>query len=251
MKINVEPLDSLELKSLFTDPDELGFGKVFTDRLFIATYRQGTGWSDARIAKYDSFSMDPAAVVLHYGQEIFEGLKGYAAEDGRILLFRPEQNARRLNRSAERMCMPTIPEADFLQAVKELVVLEKRWIPRTPGTSLYIRPTMIGSQAALGVHPSSEYLFYIILSPSGPYFKGGFKPVSLYVEETFVRAAVGGTGEAKTGANYAASLLAAARAEPMPRKTPLAIRLVSREGIICARLEPSKAIARLSSSSPR
>lgn len=211
MKITIEPLSDSELKPLFTDPGQLGFGQVHTDRMFVATYRDNA-WTDARITKYSPFQLDPAAVVLHYGQEIFEGLKAYAAEDGRILLFRPEENARRLNRSAERMCMPVLPEEDLLQALTELVNLEKRWIPRAPGTSLYIRPAMIGTQAVLGVHPSNEYLFFIILSPVGPYFRDGFKPVSLYVEENFVRAAVGGTGDVKTGGNYAASLLAGARA---------------------------------------
>ncbi|MGE5598957.1 MAG: branched-chain amino acid aminotransferase [Bacteroidota bacterium] len=195
------------------NPADLGFGKYYADRMLTRSYHAGRGWAEARIVPYQALPLDPAARALHYAQEIFEGLKAYAAEDGRILLFRPEENARRMNRSAERMCMPTMPEEDFLACLEALIKAEKRWIPRAAGTSLYIRPTMIGHEAALGVHPSSEYLFYIVLSPVGAYFKEGFKPIRLYVEDTYVRAAVGGVGEAKTGGNYAASLLAGRKAE--------------------------------------
>ncbi len=212
LHITIEPLESRDMKPL-TDPAQLGFGRVFTDRMFTMRYLKGSGWGDARIERYRSFSFDPAACVFHYGQEVFEGLKAYVSEEGRILLFRPEQNARRMIRSAERICLPPVPEEVFLKALEKLVLLEKRWIPRVPGTSLYIRPTLIGTQGVLGVHPSEETLFYIILSPSGAYFEGGFKPVSLLVEDTYVRAAPGGVGEAKTGGNYAASLLAGERAQ--------------------------------------
>ncbi|MGE5577146.1 MAG: branched-chain amino acid aminotransferase [Syntrophothermus sp.] len=212
LHIAIEPLESRDMKPL-TDPAQLGFGKIFTDRMFTMKHKKGAGWVDAKIEKYRNFSFDPATCVFHYAQEVFEGLKAYLSEDGRILLFRPEQNARRMIRSAERMCMPPVPEEVFLKAVEKLVLLEKRWIPRVPGTSLYIRPTLIATEGALGVHPSAETLFYIILSPSGAYFKGGFQPVSLLVEDTYVRAVAGGTGEAKTGGNYAASLLAGEKAQ--------------------------------------
>lgn len=213
MQITIERLPENQLKPLFTDPATLGFGKVFTDYMFTMRYQAGKGWIEPKISRYTPFPLDPAAVVLHYGQEIFEGLKAYAAPDGRILLFRPEENAKRMYRSAERLCMQPFPEDYFLEAVTTLVNLEKRWIPKAPGTSLYIRPTMVGLGSALGVHPASEYLFFVILSPVAAYFKEGFKPVSLYVEDYYVRAAVGGVGDAKTGGNYAASLMAGAKAE--------------------------------------
>ncbi|MBO8138375.1 MAG: branched-chain amino acid aminotransferase [Desulfotomaculum sp.] len=213
MDIFVEPIPENELKPLFEDANNLAFGRIFTDRMFTMKYNAEKGWHDPKIEKYKSFSLDPAACVLHYSQEIFEGLKAYVSEDGRVLMFRPEQNVRRMNRSARRLCMPEIPEEDFLQAMKELVMVEKRWIPRAPGTSLYVRPTMLGTEAFLGVHPSAEYLFYIILSPVGPYFKAGFNPVSIYVEDTLVRAVVGGVGDIKTGGNYAASLKAGEKAQ--------------------------------------
>ncbi|NLG83424.1 MAG: branched-chain amino acid aminotransferase [Firmicutes bacterium] len=211
MKILTEELSPDRLKPL-VDPAELGFGRYFTDRMLIRRFKDGR-WDDPKIVPYQNFTLDPAARVLHYSQEIFEGLKAYAGDDGRIFLFRPEENARRMNRSAARMCMPTMPEEDFLACVTSLVVAEKRWIPRATGTSLYIRPPMIGNEAALGVHPSDEYLFFIILSPVGAYFKTGFKPVRRYVEDVYVRAVPGGVGDAKTGGNYAATLLAGALAE--------------------------------------
>ncbi|MGE5553218.1 MAG: branched-chain amino acid aminotransferase [Betaproteobacteria bacterium] len=213
MQMEIEELSEEQLKPLFEDPAKLGFGRIFTDRMFTAKFEAGQGWYDHKIERYRDFSLDPAASVFHYAQEVFEGLKAYASDDGRILLFRAEQNARRLNRSARRMGMPEFPEEDFLTALKELVVREKRWIPRAPGTSLYIRPTMIATEAFLGVHAAASYLFYIILSPSGPYFKEGFKPVQLYVEDQYVRAVPGGVGDAKTGGNYAASILAGQKAQ--------------------------------------
>jgi branched-chain amino acid aminotransferase len=181
--------------------------------MFTATYERGRGWGEHKIERYHDFALDPAACVLHYSQEIFEGLKAYAADDGRILLFRPELNAARFNRSARRLGMPDFPEEDFLEALRAVVLVEKRWIPRFPETSLYIRPTMIATEPALGVHSSATYLCYIILSPSGPYFKEGFKPVNLYVEDQYVRAVPGGVGDAKTGGNYAASILAGHEAQ--------------------------------------
>lgn len=213
VEIKVQELAAGEQKPLVTDPAKLGFGRVFTDRMFTARYEAGQGWFDHRIEQYRDFAVNPAACVLHYGQEIFEGMKAYAAGDGRILLFRPELNAARFNRSARRMAMPEFPEEDFLTALKEVVLAEKRWIPRFPETSLYIRPTMIATEPFLGVHAGASYLCYIILSPSGPYFAQGFKPVKLYVEDEYVRAVPGGVGEAKTGGNYAASILAGVRAQ--------------------------------------
>lgn len=212
MKITVEQIPEQELKPKFQDASQLGFGRIFTDRMFTMRYINNA-WTEPKIEKYKKFSLDPSACVFHYSQEIFEGMKAYAAEDGRILLFRPEQNVRRMNKSAERLVMPTIPEEDMLQAITELVLAEKEWLPRAAGTSLYIRPTMIATEAFLGVHPSTEYTFFIILSPVGAYYKEGFKPVKLYVEDTFVRAAVGGVGDIKTGGNYAASLMAGYRAQ--------------------------------------
>lgn len=212
MNIVLESLQEEELKPLFEDASKLSFGRVFTDRMFTMRYAKN-GWGQPKIEKYKNFNLDPSACAFHYSQEIFEGLKAYAAEDGRILLFRPDQNVKRMNRSAERLVMPTIPEEDMLQAIQDLVLSEKRWIPRAPGTSMYIRPTMIATEAFLGVHPSQEYIFYIILSPVGAYYKGGFQPIKLYVEDTFVRATVGGVGDIKTGGNYAASLMAGYRAQ--------------------------------------
>ncbi|NLY74372.1 MAG: branched-chain amino acid aminotransferase [Firmicutes bacterium] len=213
MQITIERIPDNELKPLYQDPSQLGFGKIFTDYMFTMYYQKGKGWVEPKIGKYRPINIDPAAVVLHYSQEIFEGLKAYAAEDGRILLFRPEENAKRMYESAERLCMAPFPIDYFLESVTALVNLEKRWIPRAPGTALYIRPSLIGTGDALGVHPASEYLFFIILTPVGAYFKEGFKPISLYVEDYYIRAAVGGVGNAKTGGNYAASLLAAAKAQ--------------------------------------
>ncbi len=213
MNIQIEKLPANQLKPLYQDPSQLGFGKVFTDYMFSMNYYKGKGWTDPEISKYSPLNIGPAAVVLHYSQEIFEGLKAYAAEDGRILLFRPEENAKRMYDSAERMCMAPFPIEYFLESVTTLVNLEKHWIPRAAGTSLYIRPTLIGTGDALGVHPADDYLFFVILTPVSAYFKEGFKPISLYVEDYFIRAAVGGVGNAKTGGNYAASLLAGAKAQ--------------------------------------
>jgi branched-chain amino acid aminotransferase len=213
MNIKVLPLPEEKKKPKFTDESQLGFGKIFTDRLFIAEWKVGQGWVDARIEPYAPFSLDPACMVLHYAQEIFEGLKAYRWHDGSVALFRPEMNARRFNRSAERMCMPEVPEDLFLQGITELVRLEADWIPASAGTSLYIRPTMIAVEPVLGVKPSDHYYFYVILSPVGAYYAGGFNPVKIMVEDKFVRAVPGGTGEAKTGGNYASSLKAGLEAK--------------------------------------
>lgn len=213
MKIQIEKIPDRELKPLYSDPEKLGFGKIFTDYMFTMKFISGEGWVEPKISRFAPFEIHPASIVLHYSQEIFEGLKAYAGPKGQVLLFRPDQNAKRMYRSAQRMCMEPFPEEYFLEAVETLVNLEKRWIPKVPGTSLYIRPTLVGLGEALGVHPASGYMFFVILSPVAAYYKEGFKPVRLFVEDYYVRSAVGGVGDAKTGGNYAASLMAAAKAE--------------------------------------
>lgn len=190
-----------------TDESQLGFGKIFTDHMFLMDYYDGE-WRDPRIVPYGPISLDPSASVFHYGQEVFEGLKAYRGANGKILLFRPEENFKRLNNSNERLCIPPI-DVDFaIKAVKELVKVDKDWIPSSEGTSLYIRPFIIGCDPQLGVHPASHYKFIIILSPVGAYYASGLNPVKIYVEPNYVRAVRGGTGYVKTGGNYAASLKA-------------------------------------------
>jgi branched-chain amino acid aminotransferase len=213
MDIKVLPLPAEKMKNKITDESKLGFGKIFTDRMLMVEWKADQGWCDARIEPYGPFTLDPACLVFHYAQEIFEGLKAYKWEDGRIALFRPEMNARRFAQSAERICMTPVPEELFLQGIEQLVSLERDWIPTAPGTSLYIRPTMIAVEPALGVKPSDHYYFYVILSPVGAYYAAGFNPVRIMVEDTYVRAVPGGTGEAKTGGNYASSLKAGLEAK--------------------------------------
>lgn len=191
----------------------LDFGKTFTDHMFLMDYTQDLGWQNPRIVPYDNLSLSPAAMVFHYGQESFEALKAYKNEDGSIYLFRPEMNARRLNQSNERLCIPTLPEETFVEAVSALVKLDAPWLPAAAGTSLYIRPFVIATEAFLGVTASNSYLFVIILSPCGPYYPSGQKPIGIWVEDSFVRAAPGGVGFAKTGGNYAASFVAGRRAQ--------------------------------------
>ena len=186
--------------------EELAFGTSFTDHLFIMDYSPGIGWHDARIEPYGSFQLDPAVMVLHYGQSIFEGLKAYRTAKGGIQLFRPQENFRRLNRSARALCIPEIDRDFALDALKTLLEIEKKWVPAAPGTSLYIRPAIIATDACLGVKASATYRFFIILSPVGAYYKNGFHPLKIWVSEDRVRAVRGGIGEAKTAANYAASL---------------------------------------------
>ncbi len=196
-------------------PDEshLTFGTIFTDHMFVMDYDPQNKWHDPRIEPYQPFLMDPSTMVLHYGQAIFEGLKAFKTKSGRIQLFRPEQNFRRLNRSAARMCIPPVDEGFALEALKELLRLEKRWVPGVAGTSLYIRPTIIAMDPFLGVRASNTYRFFIILSPVGAYYKEGFNPVKIWVTEKYVRAVRGGTGEVKTAGNYAASLYAGEEAK--------------------------------------
>ncbi len=208
-KIEIEELT--EFKSKPVD-SELKFGREFTDRMFLRKYKDGV-WQDGKIIQYQNFSLPPSTMVFHYGQEIFEGLKAFSQINGQSVMFRPDENAKRFKKSAVRMVMPPIEEDYFLESTRLLVELEKKWIPKKRGTALYIRPTMIATEPALGVHPSSEYYFFTILSPSGPYFAEGFAPTAIKVEDKYVRAASGGTGEAKAGGNYAASLLAAQNAK--------------------------------------
>ncbi len=189
------------------DENKLGFGKIFTDHMFMMNYTEGQGWHDARIVPYGPLVLSPACSTLHYGQTVFEGMKAYRAADGRVLLFRPQENFKRMNRSCDRLAIPHIDEEFALKALCQLLELEKDWIPRSEGTSLYIRPTIIANDDYLGVKVASEYIFYIILSPSGRYYESGLDPVNLYIEEKWVRASKGGMGTAKTAGNYAASLL--------------------------------------------
>lgn len=191
-----------------SENDALPFGTFFTDHMFVMDYTPEKGWHDARIVPFGDISISPAAGVFHYGQEVFEGLKAYRSADGRTLLFRPQKNIERMNKSCERLSMPKIPEEDFMQALKTLVALDKDWIPTKLGTSLYIRPVMFATEPHLGAKSSSSYKFIIMLSPSGLYYPEGLKPVSIWVEDKFVRAVRGGIGEAKTGGNYAASMRA-------------------------------------------
>jgi branched-chain amino acid aminotransferase len=208
MEIKKTLLSPEKLKPLYKDANKLLFGQQFTDYMFTLEYNKEKGWHNPQIKPYEPLILDPAALVFHYSQEIFEGQKAYKTPSGDILLFRPKDNALRLNQSAERMCMPPIPVEDFLQYESEILKLEQRWIPQQKGTALYMRPTMIGTEAILGVRPSSEFLFYIILSPSGPYFPAGFNPVGLWVSREVSRAAEGGTGAVKAGGNYGGSLVA-------------------------------------------
>ena len=209
MEIRKQLLPPAKLKPLFGDPMKLDFGKTFTDYMFTMEYTRKDGWKDAKIEPYHPLVLDPATMMFHYSQAAFEGQKAYRSPADEILLFRPLENATRMNSSLRRMCIPEIPEELFLQAECELLKLEKRWIPTQKGASLYIRPTVIPTEVIVGpVRPSDEYLFFIILSPVGPFFKEGFNPVGLLVDKAYSRAASGGTGEAKTGGNYAASIAA-------------------------------------------
>ena len=195
------------------DESKLGFGRSFSDHMFLMNYTAGEGWHDGRIVPYAPLELDPSCMVLHYAQEVFEGMKAYRWEDGSIHLFRPYENAKRMQNSNERLCMPAVPEETFVEAIKELVTVDADWVPHDPGTSLYIRPFIFATDAHLGVHASATYLFCIICSPSGSYYPNGMSPVDIYVESRDVRAVRGGTGFAKCGGNYAASLRAGEVAE--------------------------------------
>lgn len=186
--------------------DSLGFGQHFTDHMLWMKWSKDLGWHDAKICPYQNFQLDPAAMVFHYGQAIFEGLKAYHGADNQILLFRPQDNFERMNISAVRLCMPRLPVEKVVQYLKALVYLERDWIPSTAGSSLYIRPTMIGVEPVLGVKPSGVYYFFVIMCPVGAYYKEGFNPTKIYVSDEHVRAVKGGVGNIKTAGNYAASL---------------------------------------------
>jgi branched-chain amino acid aminotransferase len=194
---------------LLADP---GFGRVFTDHMAVVRYSEGRGWHDAKITARKPISIDPAAAVLHYAQEIFEGLKAYRLPDGTVAMFRPDANARRFTQSAERLAMAKLPEATFIESIRQLVRVDRNWFPTVEGGSLYIRPFMFASEVFLGVKPSAEYLYIVILSPVGGYFKSGAPAVTLWISQSYTRAAPGGTGAAKCGGNYAASLVAQAEA---------------------------------------
>ena len=193
--------------------NQLGFGKVFSDHMFVMDYEEGKGWFDARIVPFGRISLHPASTVLHYGAEIFEGLKAYRTESGDIRLFRPMENIQRLNRSAERMCLPLLDEEETLEMLKTYVKFEAEWVPHSFGTSLYLRPFMFGNDETLGVHTIKRATFMIIASPSGSYYKEGINPVKIMIETEDVRTVKGGTGYAKCGGNYGASTRAGARAE--------------------------------------
>lgn len=190
------------------DESKLGFGTIFTDHMLVINYDKGQGWHDARIVPYGPIPMEPAAMCLHYGQTIFEGLKAYRGEDGSVYLFRPEENFKRLNASCERLCIPQLDEGLLLESLQQLVALERDWVPKAKDASLYIRPFIIATEPKLGVKPADSYLYMVVLSPSGPYYPSGLDPVKIYVEKSYVRAVRGGIGMAKTGGNYAASLKA-------------------------------------------
>lgn len=197
------------------DENRLGFGNYYTDHMFVMDYTEGQGWHSARIEPYHALSLDPAAMVFHYAQESFEGLKAYRTKEGKVQLFRPEKNGERLQSTHERLCIPTIPVEDFVQAVKALVDVDRDWVPSAEGTSLYLRPFTIATEAHLGVKPSDSYQFLVIASPSGAYYEEGLNPVKIYVEDEYVRATPGGTGFIKCGGNYAASLAGQMKAHEM------------------------------------
>lgn len=204
--IKVELAKTLKAKP--TDESQLGFGEIFTDHMFLMDYTEGKGWHDARIVPYGPIPMDPSAMCLHYGQTVFEGMKAYRTPDNRILMFRPEENFKRLNQSNDRLQIPAVDEKLLLEGLEKLVEIEKDWVPHTDGASLYIRPFIIATEPKLGVKPSANYLYIVVLSPSGAYYKSGLNPVKIYIETQYTRAVKGGTGAAKTGGNYASSLKA-------------------------------------------
>jgi len=206
---NPNPATDDERAAILADP---GFGRTFTDHMVTVKWTEGIGWHSATVQPYGPLSLSPATAVLHYAQEIFEGMKAYHAADGGVTLFRARENARRFNRSAGRMAMPELPEEVFLESLEQLVRIDRKWIPGDAETSLYLRPFMFASEAFLGVRPAKEYLYCVIASPAAAYFKAGPKPISVWVSEEYTRAAPGGTGAAKCGGNYATSLLPQAEA---------------------------------------
>jgi branched-chain amino acid aminotransferase len=208
MEIKIKKVKPEKMKAKPIDESKLGFGKIVTDHMFTAKYHNDKGWHAPQVKPYGNLSLEPISMCLHYGQEIFEGLKAYRGKDDQLFLFRPNENIRRMNASAERLCMPPIPQELFMDALQKLIFVEKDWIPKSRGTSLYIRPAMIATERALGVHPANEYLFFIVVGPVGAYYPQGFSPTSIYVSDEYVRAVRGGVGYCKAAGNYAASLLA-------------------------------------------
>jgi branched-chain amino acid aminotransferase len=206
---NTNPTDPAHRAALLTDP---GFGRVFTDHMVSITYKDGIGWHDAKVTARGPITLDPATAVLHYAQEIFEGMKAYRLADGQMALFRPEANAARFNRSAQRLAMPQLPPEIFLESVRHLVDIDRDWFPEVEGGSIYLRPFMFASEVFLGVRPSLEYQYMVIASSAGGYFKSGAPAIKIWVSENYTRAAPGGTGAAKCGGNYAASLVAQSEA---------------------------------------
>jgi branched-chain amino acid aminotransferase len=213
MKITIEKANPTELKAK-PNENNLGFGNYFTDHMLLMEYGDGA-WQNGVIKKYGPFAMDPAAMALHYGQAIFEGMKAYRGKDNKIYLFRPKDNLARFNRSARRMCMPEVDIDMVHGAIRQLLEIEQEWVPSAQGATLYIRPTMIATEAALGVRPSTRYTFFTILCPVGAYYPEGFNPVKIFVTDKYVRAVRGGIGEAKTAGNYAASIMAAIEAKKL------------------------------------
>lgn len=209
LEISVEKASSLKEKPSI---ENLGFGKHFTDHMFIMNWSRDQGWHSAQICPYQHFQMDPASTVLHYGQAVFEGLKAYKGSDSQIYLFRPRDNFKRMNKGAVRMSMPRLPIDNVVKALKALVYLDRDWIPEGDGATLYLRPTMIGTDPFLGLKPSDTYSFYIIMSPVGAYYAEGFSPTKIFVSNDYVRAVKGGVGDVKTAGNYAASMLASEEA---------------------------------------
>ncbi|MFH0783203.1 MAG: branched-chain amino acid aminotransferase [Pseudomonadota bacterium] len=205
LEIALEKVSGEKLKQK-PSPETLGFGVHFTDYMFLMKWQREHGWHDAKICGKEEFRIDPAAMVFHYGQAIFEGLKAYRGKDDQLFLFRPKDNFERMNKSAVRMCMPRIPVDKIVNVLKSLIYLEKEWVPRAAGATLYIRPTMIAVEPTLGVKASSQYYFYIIMSPVGAYYAEGCNPTRIYVSDQYVRAVKGGVGDVKTAGNYAASL---------------------------------------------
>ncbi len=210
MQLTTTKADVLKPKP--ADDNNLGFGTIFTDYMFNMDYEAGKGWYNPRIEPYQVIPMDPATMVLHYSQEVFEGLKAYRTASDGIQLFRPKDNLKRMNRSCRRMCIPEIDVDFVLGAMKDLLRLEKEWVPSAPGTSLYIRPNVIAMDPYIGIRVGLTYRFYIILSPVGAYYPEGFNPVKILVTKDYVRAVPGGVGEAKTAGNYAASLIGSEKA---------------------------------------
>jgi branched-chain amino acid aminotransferase len=213
MEIRIEKTAHPKKKLSDDEILNIPFGKVFSDHMLLVDYKEGKGWHDARIVPYGPLALEPSACCLHYGQLIFEGLKAYKTADGSVVMFRPDQNMARMNKSCERMCIAQIDEQEMTKAIAKLVEIEAAWVPSAPSTSLYIRPFILANESFLGIHPSNSFLFTVILSPVGPYYKGGLEPIRIYVENDYVRAVRGGTGFAKCAGNYAASLKSQVEAE--------------------------------------